>query len=275
MWLHSGEICYSIGYPIHSDGVGTYGATIVASATPYTKGTFVSMINSTPFDGLLYVQPFRESAAGRKLIDIGIGVTGDVLWENLPNQATSLGYRSNFNTAFSFPTLIPQGSVVRARCSASTGSTQLYLKAYLLPLTHDRLDYPSIVHTYGADTASCEGLAIDPGGTVETKGDYTEITSATTHPYQGFRFALSVSNEYSIDNYTWHLDIALGAASSEQVIISNYRASSGSTHDQITPRFSPIFPITIPEGTRVAARASCSGNDSLNRMVDIIFYGIG
>ena len=276
MLFTAGEVQLIESYPVYSAGSSTYYYSSLQAGAANTKGSYTTLIASTPFDGVLMVQPFRESAAGAYLYDIAIGTGDEVIWENIPWHATSLSYRAQFDNQCSFPTFIPKGTVVKGRVQCSGASQYLYVRSYILPTTMDRNAYPSIVHTYGADETSSEGTEIDPGGTTETKGSYTQITSATTHPYQGFRFAITRSGgNVNLTTCAWHIDVAFGASSSEEVIIADFRGAQGTTADHNGPNLSPIFPIPIPEGTRIAMRASCDITDATDRVFDTIFYGIG
>ena len=126
----------------------------------------------------------------------------------------------------------------------------------------------------GTNTYVFDGTVIDPGGTAHTKGSWTEIVSSTTEQYNGFFLSHS--------RYDWRItgsiygvfDIGFGASSSEVVICANlpyYRQNSGYL---ISPFFTPIFPIKIPAGTRIAARAAGSNTSAGQREIDLVVHAI-
>ena len=92
--------------------------------------------------------------------------------------------------------------------------------------------------------------------TVNTKGAYTQITASTANDVTGV--IVHLSTQPSSSNLI-ALDIAIGASGSETIIIPNvYTGTQNAFCDR-----TEIFPVTIPAGTRIAARGqSAVANDT-------------
>jgi hypothetical protein len=99
------------------------------------------------------------------------------------------------------------------------------------------------------------GASITTGATPNVKTAYTELFAATTYDVYGFWLYYSGSSASgSIANFL--LDIAIGAASSEQVILPDYQV--GWTNTVAGGGNGAFIPIFIPRGTRIAARLQSS-----------------
>lgn len=101
---------------------------------------------------------------------------------------------------------------------------------------------------FGTVTTSSNGTALT-GGANNTKGSYTQLTASTTLDICALAVCLQETN-----NTTRHcaVDIAVGASGSENVIISNLFVEGG-TNGANGQDY--LFPINIPAGTRISARA--------------------
>jgi hypothetical protein len=121
-------------------------------------------------------------------------------------------------------------------------------------------------------TSSALGTAVVAGGTAHTKNTtYTTLISATA--YNSFGIAISFENTAAASNRRNALvDIALGAASSEVVIIPNLMAGNAGTSVG-TQGFGQMyyFPIMIPAGVRVSATAQ-SNVASLNVYTSVYLF---
>ena len=70
----------------------------------------------------------------------------------------------------------------------------------------------------GATTATSLGTAITASGSTNTKGSYTQLIASTTS--DATSMIITLYNQ-SVPNATMAIDIAVGAAASEQVIAAN------------------------------------------------------
>lgn len=114
-------------------------------------------------------------------------------------------------------------------------------------------------------STSSPGTTVTASSTIHTKGNYTQLISSTTYDWYGFW--LQTINTYVASSATdLLLDIAIGAASSEQIILPNWMAGWGPTASGgARTIFVPIF---IPRGTRIAARCQALiTSDTVNVLV--------
>ncbi|MCS6302369.1 MAG: hypothetical protein H8K07_01685 [Nitrospira sp.] len=93
------------------------------------------------------------------------------------------------------------------------------------------------------------GPIITANATVHTKGAYAELVAATTYDWYGFWISMS-GVAVSATRTDMLLDVAIGGAGSEQVILPNLMAgwTMGGSGNIL------YIPIYIPRGTRLSAR---------------------
>ncbi len=254
-----------------SDTSNSTGTTITAAGSAHTKGAYAQLIASTGFVGShLAILAQSESGSFHGLFDIAVGAAAseqDVI-SNL--HLCAKGTEAQFLIV---PLTIAAGSRISARCQASSANEELEMQVMLFGNTLANTASLSRVTTYGANTADSGGVQVDPGAVANTKGSYSEITSSTTDPIRALVVAIGNQNNFNQTNAHALLDIAVGAATSEQVIISNMLYSTSTTSDRFHPIFAGPFPVNIPIGTRIAARSQSSNTDATDRLIDVIVYG--
>lgn len=100
------------------------------------------------------------------------------------------------------------------------------------------------IQTIGADTTTSNGTSISAGATINTKGSWTQLAAATTFN------ASSVMINWDLSSSTdMLLDIGIGAAASETVLIPNILLAGNASAVGCL-----MLPLSIPAGSRVAAR---------------------
>jgi hypothetical protein len=208
------------------------------------------------------------------LLDIGVGAGGSetVLIPNL--LITGGSAFGATNEMLTFPVGIPKGSRVAARCQAAAAAQDMDLAAYLH--SHDwTASAPlSRVTAYGANTADSGGVEVDPGGSANTKGAYSEIEDATAAPCRLLYIALGNQGNTARAAFSALLDIAVGAGGSEVVIIPDLQLGTQNNTNTIRPQWLGPFPVNIPAGVRLAARAASSTTDATDRLFDVAVYGV-
>lgn len=103
--------------------------------------------------------------------------------------------------------------------------------------------------------------------TSHTKGAWTEIVPAAAYSFDVGMVVVRIQNvSASATNTAMLIDIGVGAASSEQVLLPNILAGGNGS----SPYWFPIF---VPGGTRISARcqAAVAGGDTASVNVDL--YG--
>jgi hypothetical protein len=113
---------------------------------------------------------------------------------------------------------------------------------------------PLAAATVGAVTASSVGTLVTPSGSSNTKGSWAELSAATGQDADGFMLFIHPGDVGIAD---FLVDIGIGAAASEVVILPDFLFTSGGADSGAARVF---IPIPIPAGSRVAAR--CQSTDT-------------
>lgn len=95
--------------------------------------------------------------------------------------------------------------------------------------------------------AAYYGFTVTSSATANTKGAYTQLVASTNFDASGL--ILVIDPQFEDTHYL--IDVAVGAAGSESVILSNYY-SAGSLAVTTVPL---LLPLSIPAGTRISARS--------------------
>jgi hypothetical protein len=105
---------------------------------------------------------------------------------------------------------------------------------------------------HGADTATSKGTPVTASATANTKGSWVELVASTSHESHGL--SVSVSSTADVTGIEeWLIDIGIGGAGSEQVIINNIYFTATSNFD--LDKFEKFyFPIEVSSGTRISVR---------------------
>ena len=246
-------------------------ACMLTDITENVKTAWGEAIASLPQDiNGLWLTIWRPyiTVSSTCLFDIGIGSEGNeiVLIENvLFNMNTSgVGY------SYFFPLFIKAGSRIVIRMQQWNTTPRICYFSVSGVAGGDFL-YRSFgkVVTYGANTADSGGVEVDPGGTANTKGAYSEIVASTSHNISYLMACIGNRAENKVDA-GFLLDLAVGESGSEANFAENIYFGSYTNELYMPSVFS--FPINIPAGTRISARAQCSGVSA--RTFDLILYGI-
>lgn len=255
------------------------GIVLTAPSGNNSKGAWTQLLASAPSDVcfILFSIFFYDGSAGEfsVAVDVGVGASGSetMLIPNLIGQL--LGVSSTAVT-YAFPVSIAKGTRIAARYQASNGSS---LVPSVMLITFDgaftQMEGCAGADAVGFSAASTLGAAITAGGSgagANTKGSYAQLTAATTRDYLGFVVGMDSQNANPVSQFL--LDIAIGASGSEQIIVPNLQSyfSSLSGTTGTSADFTPVFiPITIPSGTRIAAR--CQGYEG-GTSIGLTLYGV-
>jgi hypothetical protein len=256
----------------------TYGANVGSSAgtgvnsdsTANTKGSWGEVAAATAFDAAwIEVTLLNSAVLTNILVDIGVGGSGS---EQIIIPDLALDGRGFESYTYLFPTFIPRGSRIAARAQASTGTETVEVVVALFSGTLLSGGCgPSQVAAYG-DTTGSLGTNVDPGATFDTKGPWVEITAATSRAHNwlvvGGRFG-----DGAIANTRWFVDLAIGGSGSEQIIVADLFVSASAAGD-FAHNATRGFPIYVPAGSRIAARASSYSNTDGDRDVWLKVYGV-
>lgn len=266
----------AIGQRYGSAGISlgdSQGTAVASHVSIHTKGAWIELDSASDIDAhgiIVYIESADD--ARRFLVDIGIGAGGS---EQLIINNLHVDPRGFCVHAFPFPISIPVGTRIAARCQSTVGSAGC--RVALTLLSHGFLGgvKPNVVTTYGAATGTTGGTQIDPGATANTKGAYSELTAATTAPIRELLVSVGNRSNTALALAGYLLDIAIGAAASEQVIIPNLPITAGSLSNEFAPHVFPPLSVNIPTGTRLSARAQSTTNNATDRLFDVVLYGTG
>ena len=258
-----------------------YGTTLTTSTSTNTMGAYSQLVASTTQNTSWAQISLRNTSTSRSfLVDIAVGSAGNeiILINNLLFTVNATPQARMISILI--PLTIPAGSRIAARAQASAVPTTCTLSMTLFPdAMGSNQNAGGSLQTYNANNAtSLATNTIDPGATTNTKGAYTQLSAGSTN-FRGFFLAVGpgslTTNTTTLP--LWALDIAFGGAGSEIVVVPDLILISTSTSasvTQILPSILGYFPIPIPSGVRVAARAQCSVNTATGRVLGVTFYGV-
>lgn len=256
-----------------ASGVGT----AVTSGSANTMGSWVQLVASTPADtAFLLAMMSNDLQTGLcTAYDIGVGGAGSEMV--IAQQLIHCGVSTiEATTHYAFPVSIPAGSRIAARCQSATASDTGTINILLYDSSYT-LTGAGGVDAIGFNASATLGTLMEPGTVVNTKGSWVQLTASTARDYYGLMFGLDINNTTSTGNNPMLLDIGIGAAGLEKIIIPNLfisKMSAANVARIIVPPALPIFPISIPAGTRIAARCQSISNTLGARNWGLTGYGV-
>jgi hypothetical protein len=252
-----------------------YPFVTATSGTVNTKGAYTQVTAATTFDSSrLVVLTASAGLAGLSvLLDVATGGAGS---ETVVISNISCVSDSDFCTGLVMPVDvdIPTGTRLAVRIQTNNGSAT----TMNVQLAQDNRALGSLTApvTYGTSTANSRGTQVDPGGTINTKGAYAQLTASTTARIDALLLSIffDTSTTTAVPSFTqWSVDVATGAAGSEVVVLADLLIVANSAADQTRPQAMRL-PITIAAGTRLAVRCNCSSNTSASRMLRVAVVGM-
>lgn len=258
----------------------TYDLTITSSVTSNAKGSYTQVFASTSFTAnRLNIRGRTRAASTAFLVDLALGAAGaetvlipNTIWESYTGS-------SHYGQAwFDVPAAVPSGSRIALRCQSSVGSSTTVVLAVSIFAAGDT---PGIDtwNTYGANTGTSLGTAVDPGGAANTKGSYAQLTSSSAALTQALLLMTTTNCNQATTAARWNVDIATGAGGAEAVLFPDLymgvntdsgAAAFGANHA------SPMFLTYIPASTRIAVRSQSDLTDATDRVLGMaILAGTG
>jgi len=245
---------------------------VTASGTINTKGSWEELFSSTAGAAsylTIYLRNFSGGTDTASLVDIGIGAAGSeqVVMPNLLG-----GFHHHLSGSVQLPFHIPSGVRVAARAQAAVASrnTGLCIDVYGGEPAPGLSVFSKMVD-YGTVTGTSGGTLVAPSAVAGTKGSWVQLTSSTSTRID----ALMVMTQGSTSNQTagiYTVDIGIGAAASETIIVPDYMARFSSGEEQLA--VNPLIPLSfnIPSGVRLAARAAA--DTALMQDIEVAVYGL-
>lgn len=235
--------------------------TVTPSASANTKGVYTQLIASTTNNTqaiLIEITAVENNISNFSfLVDISTGAAASEV-VLIPNVIAEAGAQFSVDvTSVLVPISIPAGTRIAARAQTNSGAGT---NTVGVKLTLFQGGFGAVgVDAIGASTATSLGTLVTAGN--GSKGAYSQLTASSAHNYKGLFFVLDTQAVALGSFPTCAIDIATGAAASEVVLLPNFITLYLSTN--FVPVTSPYYPISISSGTRIAARAQCSGAATL------------
>lgn len=264
------EICNgtSVG-PVYASTTGT----TLTSGAANTKGSWTQLTASLASDCCyigIHTDPGASTSSDQYAVDIGIGTAGsEVVIIN--NLIVDFSATSGPLYAFLFPVCIPAGTRVAARCQCIAASDVMDAFITLYDGSFTQIEGFAGVDSIGFLTASTIGTAITASNSANVKGSYSQFIASTSKDYAGFVIAPDTNNALIAASAHFFIDISIGAAGSEQIIIPDLYMVRSHASGRCEPENTGIYWIPVPSGTRMAAR--CQSNVS-GALINITLYGI-
>jgi len=255
------------------DTADSRGTDVTASGTINTKGSYVQLTAASGIDAQgIWVILTSGNNAANCLVDIAVGAAAS---EQDIVSNLMLPVKHNAGAGANIPIHVALGSRISARAQSSSVSDVINIAIQLMGNTLTSSSALGRCTTYGANTADSGGTEIDPGASANTKGAYVQIDGAISNPIKNMIVAVSPSGSNGqLTTAGWLIDVAVGAAASEQVVISNLFVMTNGVHDTINPPLLGPFPVNIPSGSRIAVRAQSDTIDATDRLFDVAIYGL-
>lgn len=256
---------------VGADTGNSRGTAVVPGGTVHTKGSWVQLIASTSFaaDGIVVKAAIVLVAVGQHLTDIGIGAAASeqVLLPDLFSQWATLPSPA----LYVLPIRIPAGTRISARTQSNATTSQIVVSGQIF---QGGWDMPRLgrLTAYGVNTADTGGTQVDPGGTIHTKGSWSELVASTAHRTRHLSIAFGGQNNLVRTTANQLLDVGIGAGGSEVVLIPNIFVYQNLSTDSFHPLVTQ-YPCDIPAGTRIAVRAQSSITDATDRLFDVMAWG--
>lgn len=264
----------------------TLGLAVPAGSTMGAKGAWVQVIAAAPsdFTHLLVILNNFYAYGFSQALDIGVGASGSevVLLSNLVIGGAPVGGASAMVEAS-----IPAGTRIAVRSASSYDGTDPG-GPFVQIIGFDSGYAGSIAtgyDTYGwSGTGAPQGVLVDPGFNGNAKDAYYQLTASVAHDLSGFFLGLDCQNAVPSSTAAaspfFLIDIAIGAAGSEKIILPNFYVGKEFTMDASStiamrpyPVFSPMMDIPIRAGTRIAARSQSNASSAPDSSIGVSLYG--
>jgi hypothetical protein len=234
-------------------GTEQNGVTIANSGVANTKSSWVT-IGSTLTRMASGIRVLIEKGSVADiiyLVDIGIGAGGSevVIASNLlfvydTGSADNVGY-------YDLPIQLPAGTQLSARIqtAGTSGTVNVAIQAIYSGLHTQSFQGADML---GVTLASTTLATVTRPAGNNVKGAWLQYTASSARRYRGMAQAYGLSGG---STQLRLIDVGIGAAASEQVVIadvSGWQNTGGDIHAPINTYV--VFPCDIPAGTRIAAR---------------------
>lgn len=256
------------------------GTAHTASATTHTKGSW-KQLGADLTDEIvgfwlnIAADVSPSTTDNRALLDIGVDLAGGTSFtavvQNLNVYGAGLwsGTGGTGPKMLYIPLRLPAGAAIAVRHQAALASDAMrtaivgYQKAQA-PWQQWAAD---TCDTYGADTAASEGTAISAAnqGATGAEGTWVQITAATLREHRALLLTLGIDTADTntiARGFACDIGYDIGGGSNYVPLVENLQFVVNSIESIIGPFPPAPIECTIPAGSSLAVRASCSGTTS-------------
>ena len=265
-----------VGGQVESYLVNLWGSDLTCHASANTKGAYSNLTAATsiPIDTLIIYVTYTNDKTYRFLADIAIGAEGSEVII-VPNILITSDYSLRRGAVMNIPIHIPAGTRISARGQCTSASSKTFGLSAAGMRGGILYDVGGgLVSAYGVNTASTNGALVDGGASINTKGVYTELSPSCSN-IRGFFVRFGNNANIALQWQHWNVDIAIGAAGQEVIIVPDIIVVGQNISSAIAPDTTIFYPIPIPAGTRLSARCLCSVNAADDRILNVVMYGVG
>lgn len=265
-WPHiQGQRFRTMGTVAATDLV-TIGSGLVNNA----KGTYSRITERTPYDADGFFLEYYGNVSTRIH-------RMDLVKEHAAGSAMLLtdyfieSSRAELQSTY-IPIKIPAESSLSARIQTNTAATSLNVALNLLNYGFVMPSGLQVHETWGLTAgASTFPTTVDAGAVANTKGSWTPLVTSTARNVRSITIVFcTVTNISAISSLL--IDIGVGPANEEVVIVPNIPVGFNNGEDKVTPpRYGPIA-VHIPAGSRVSARAQASTTTAANRQCGVAIH---
>jgi hypothetical protein len=100
------------------------------------------------------------------------------------------------------------------------------------------------------------------------------LSSSTTFPIQWMLVFLARGGDSTITSQDWRVDIGIGAAASERIIVPDLALTADGSGDAGGAPFGFSFPCFVPVSSRLVARAASTLATDAENDLDIVIIGL-
>ena len=256
----------------YTAGSAVTGTTVTANASTNTKGDWASL--GTPaFDYQRIAVSVFQTAASTKLFDIGIN-NGSGNWHVIAEDLALPGPKyADLGFYYDLPLRVKAGQQLGMRVQASSASHVLNCTITGFSKgAYDGQGYARMVRLQTA-VANSRGTAIDAGATASTKSAWVELNSSTSVDVDALFAVVGFNGDTGrTAAATALLDIGVGAASSEYVIVPNLFLRWTTTTDG-PQQILGVLPVPVRNASRLVARLACTDATAGDRTLDLCLHG--
>ena len=239
----------------NTSGASSIGTAVISGGTTNTKtADWVELIASTAFNAEIIVltitnATFQTATLTGTLIDIAFGGAGSEVVK-IPDFA--IGHRQA-GASYIIPFAVPAGTRISAKTQSTVVSKSVTVNIQLRQ-AGDHSAAPTVATSYGTQPGTNSyGQSATTAGGANAKSAWKQLTASTTGDIT--RLVVGIQGDDSnMTASTGLLDIGVGAAASEVVIVPDIYYVGEATEVVTVEGAELAYTVNVPAGSRLAFR---------------------